>query len=495
MPSSASISKSQYLKGLQCPKALWLYRRRPELRPEVSAARQHLFDMGNEIGRLARQCFPHGVEVPEAYYEIDQAIATTRRAVEKGCAALFEAAAGSADGAYSRIDILNKVPGTDDWDLVEVKASTAVKDYHLDDMALQRYAFTGAGYSIRKSILMHVDNTYVRNGALDVHGLFAKEDCTEAVRLRMRKVGTDLQRLLKVLDGPEEPEVAIGDQCGSPFTCDYVDYCWRNIPDYSVYDIFSGGQLDALLSRGIVDVVDIPSDFETTWRQAIEINAVKKGEIYLDASAIDSFLAELVYPLYFLDYETVMPAVPLFNHTRPYQQLPFQFSLHIQGHKGGGLEHIEFLHTATDDPRPGFVEALVESCGNSGSVVVYNRPFESRINNELAESFPAAALRLAAVNHRMVDLLVPFRSRQLYHPDMRGSASLKNVLPALAPELSYEKLAIGDGETASLAYLSCLKDAVTEPEKQAVFHALREYCAQDTLAEVELLKALYRSRA
>jgi hypothetical protein len=487
---SQRISKSQYLKGLQCPKALWLYRHRPELKPDISMAQQHLFDMGHEIGLLAQRYFGQGCEIHAQYYEIDRAVDLTAEAVDNGEKVIFEASACSPDGAYSRIDILKK-NRHGIWDLIEVKGSTGIKDYHLDDMALQRYAFSNSGFNIEKSFLMHINNAYVRNGALDLKQLFTLEDCTGEVRNRMRNVQADLARMMESLNSPVEPEWEVGGHCHSPFMCDYLEYCWKEVPEYSVYNIFSGWKLDELLGDGILHVADVPESFDTTPRQDIEINAFKNGQIHVDRVAIKDFVNQLQYPLYYLDYETVMPAVPLFDGTHPYQQLPFQFSLHIQKKRGGPLEHIEFLHTAQSDPRPEFVRKLVSCCGDKGAIVVYNKGFEAHINNQLAEAFPQHAQRLSSLNQRMVDLLIPFRSRHLYHPDMRGSASLKSVLPALVPKLSYTDLTIGDGETAAMMYLSCLRDAIPQEEKSEIYRHLKKYCAQDTLAEVKLIEILY----
>ena len=213
----------------------------------------------------------------------------------------------------------------------------------------------------------------------------------------------------------------------------------------------------------------------------------------MDRAAINQFLDGFVYPLFFLDYETINPAVPLYDGTRPYQKVPFQFSLHVQQEKGGPVTHTGFLHTGTGDPQPHFVKELVDSCGGKGSVVVYNQPFEAGVNETLAETFPEHAAALRAINGRMVDLLVPFRSRFLYHPDMKGSASLKSVLPALVPDLSYSGLAIADGETASLMYLKAHKNDVLDDEKKRIFADLQQYCRLDTLAEVRLLAELYRA--
>ena len=410
MKNDPIISKSQYLKGLQCPKALWLYRHRPDLKPEVSPALQHLFDSGHEVGLLAQKYFEGGVEIVEAYYKIAATIRTTEEVVAQNSPAIFEAAACSPDGAYSRIDILRRCRESGVWDLVEVKSTTSVKGYHIEDMALQRYVFTGAGYNIRKSILMRIDNQYVKSGPLDVQKLFHLEDCTADVEAQLAVVRVSLEPLKAVLASPDEPAVPIGEQCKAPFACDYIPYCWQHVPAYSVYNLFRGDKLAALLSKGILDVADIPEGFDVTQRQGIEIDTFKEHRVHVDCAAISKFLGRLIYPLYFLDYETINPAVPLYDGMRPYQKVPFQFSLHVQQENGGPVAHTGFLHTGLGDPRPHFVKELLGSCGGTGSVVVYNQTFEAGVNEILAETFPQHAAALHAINDRMADLLVPFLS-------------------------------------------------------------------------------------
>ena len=487
------ISKSQYLKGIQCPKALWFYRHRPDLKPEVSEAQQYLFDTGHEVGELATHYFGSGVEITAAYYEVDKAIKSTKDFIRQGQNTIFEATASSPDGGYSRIDILNKVDRADAWDLIEVKAATAVKDYYLDDITFQRYAFANAGYNIEKSILMHINNQYVRTGELNVNELFTLEDCTDIVLKILSEIKGNLKNLIAIVNRSQEPEIDIGDHCRSPFECDYMHHCWQHVPEYSIYNIFSGSKRDELLANGIIEIVDIPDSFETTERQYIDIQSSKHNQIHKDQEGIREYLDTLIYPLYFLDYETIFPAVPLFDNSRPYQQVPFQYSLHIQQKKDGMPTHVEFLHTGLEDPRPDFVQSLIENCGKKGSVVVYNRSFEAGINNQLAADFPEFSDRIDNITERMVDLLIPFRSRWLYHPAMRGSASLKNVLPAFVPELSYDKLAIADGGAASRIYLNCIAGKVSKKDRTQIYQDLKDYCYQDTFAEVKLLGVLYDS--
>jgi hypothetical protein len=460
--------------------------------PETPDSRQALFDAGHEVGRLAQQYFSGGVEITEEFFAIDQAIAATKKAIADGAGVIFEATAASDDGAFSRIDVLKKVEDSDCWDLIEVKMSTSVKEYHYDDMALQRYAFTGAGYKIRKSILMHINSQYVRFGDLDVSALFTLEDCTYEVEARLFDAGGNVAELLKIINQEQEPAIAPGDHCYNPFECDYTGHCWPPRPEHSVYDVFRPGwKLNALLSRNITEIKDIPNDLEMTTRQQIAVDACKTRQVYKDTGKIRQFLEALEYPLYFLDYETVYCPVPLFDRSRPFQQIPFQFSLHIQKEKNGPLIHVEFLHTGKTDPRQDLIIKLVSHCGNKGSIIVYNQAFEKRINDELGQAFPYFRPALNNISARMVDIMVPFRSRYLYHPDMNCSASLKSVLPAFIPEMSYDNLEIGDGGTAAGLYLSCLKDAIPAEEQQKIFDNLRIYCGQDTLAEVKLLEVMY----
>ena len=485
------LSKSQYLKGLQCPKALWLYRHQSDLAPPISEQKQWLFDSGHEVGILAQSYFDNGHLIDEPYYEIDKAINSTVTAVADGCDVIYEATACPDDGAYSKIDVFKKVTGANTWDLIEVKQSMDIQDYHLDDIALQRYAFTGAGYDVRKSILMHLNREYVRIGELDPQGLFILEDCTDLAKSRMSKVAAKLAELLMGVNEKDEPEIAIGRQCNDPFECDYMAYCWQHVPEYSVFNVFGGAKLDSLLSMNVIDIADLPASFQLTDRQRIDINAYKNQSVYVDKASIRNFLDSLVYPLYYLDYETIFPALPMFDNSSPYQQIPFQFSLHIQRVPGGILEHIEFLHTDATDPRPSFTTALIGSCGTSGSVVVYNKGFESRINRELGAVLPQFKSALEAINARMVDLLVPFRSRYLYHHKMLGSASIKKVLPAFVPDMNYENMEISDGDMASRKYQMCLRGMVSEIEKEKNYGDLRRYCEMDTYAEVKLIERLY----
>ncbi|GJL85306.1 MAG: hypothetical protein DHS20C02_10810 [Micavibrio sp.] len=491
MTVEPKISKSQYIKGLQCPKALWYYRHRKDLAPEIDPATQARFDTGHEIGELAKQYFEGGVEVTNDYRDIKGAIAATEQFVKDGHSVIYEATAmHPVDGSYSRIDILKRVEETDEWDMIEVKSSTSVKDYHLDDMALQYHAFYNAGYKIGCCFMMVIDNSYIRDGDIGPRQLFRLEDISDFVFSKQGEVEQVAGQLGYVLDRKDEPQIKIGSRCFSPFECDYRHHCWKNVPEVSVYDFFSKDKAEEIADKHGYELTKLPEDLRPSGKKSADLESYINNEIIIDATKIRIFLGELAWPLYFLDYETVGAAVPQFDSTKPYQQVTFQFSLHIEPEPGAELIHHEFLHKERSDPRTPFTEKLVELCGEDGSIIAYNKSFEVTCNTKLAEYLPEYGEQLEAINARMVDLLVPFRSRWLYHPSQLSSASIKAVLPAFTDQ-SYSELNISGGEDASQLYSDFLTGKLPKEEHGALWNNLSEYCKLDTYAMKVLLDVLH----
>jgi hypothetical protein len=483
----AAISKSRYVSGLQCDKRLWIEVHARESIPPIDAATQAIFDQGTEVGQLATQLFPGGIEIGRMEYRWNVVVPATQKALTQR-RPLFEAAF-RAGGAACRVDVLNPVEDNA-WDLYEVKSSTSLKDVHCNDVALQAYVLHKTGLEVRNCYLTHVNNEYVRNGPLETAELFVHQDITEQVNARISSIETSLEHMASVLGSDEEPHVQIGAHCTTPYSCPLIERCWSFLPRQNVLTLYGDRRKGfALLERGVTDLRAIPPELETTDKQTVQVEAAISRRPQVDADAIRDFLQKLKYPLYYFDIETLGPAVPKFDGTRSYQQIPFQYSLHITAGPQEPPQHSSFLADGQDDPRPHFLEHLQRNIGPQGSVVAYNAAFEKGILSATSLALPEYGDWIAAFLDRFVDLLAPFRAFHYYHPDQLGSASIKAVLPALVGN-SYKDLAISDGQMASQQFSRITYGSVDEAERQQVRQQLEDYCALDTLAMVEIVNQL-----
>ena len=479
-----TISKSQYIRGLQCHKALWFYKHRPELRQKPDAATQALFDLGHNVGALACELFPGGVEIEFNFKDFSGMAAKTRRLIDQGENVIYEATFREK-GVFAMADIL--VREDEGWAMYEVKASTGVKNYHLDDAAVQWYALSNA-IQLNKAFIVHINNQYVRDGELVINQLFEIEDVTEIVESRQMAIPRTLGELNSMLKG-DEPDIDIGMQCSDPFDCDYRDHCWRDIPEHSVFNLYSFSQKGKfeLYQRGILNFEDLDVDQKLTSIQQIQVSTSLRGEEHVDTSVINEFLDKLVSPLNFFDFETFSKAIPRYNRQRPYSQVPFQYSMHVVN-ADGSIEHKEHLGDEFTDPREELVVQMLSDITPTGSIIAFNMGFEKGVISELANLFPDYENQLLAINDRLVDLLQPFRSLGYYHPDFNGSFSLKSILPAMFPddeELAYKSLEIQDGLMAmdEFARLHLEQDA---GKRENIRIALLAYCHLDTLAMVKI---------
>ncbi|MDK2847555.1 MAG: hypothetical protein PWP34_908 [Desulfuromonadales bacterium] len=483
---NAGLSKSLILKGLQCRKALWLTKHPPDFplpeRPDLQAR----FDLGTEVGILAQQLFPGGTEVVYEGLSFSDQIDRTRDLIAGGAQVIYEASF-SFSGIFVKVDIL--VRDGDAWQIHEVKMGTSVKEVNLDDVAVQYYVLNGCGLPVYQSFLVHIDNTYVRQGPIEVDRLFVGEDVTSEIVERQQRMPLIVEALRATLREGTEPAIDIGPYCTDPYECDFIPYCWRHIPENSVFDIRGVGvDRFGLYQRGIVRLADVPLD-ELKSAQRQQVKATLNRQDAIDPQQVKAFLDTLWYPICHLDFETFNTPIPKFDGTRPYQQVPFQFSIHAQESPGAELQHFEYLAPPQGDPRRELIEKLLEIIPADACVLAYNQAFEKGILRELAALFPdlADAIETRLTNVR--DLMVPFRRRDVYRWQMRGSYSIKEVLPAMVPELSYEGLAIANGMAAMQAYqeMCALEDPVALAELRA---ALLEYCRLDTLAMVRILEKL-----
>ncbi|HAO78487.1 MAG TPA: DUF2779 domain-containing protein [Verrucomicrobia subdivision 3 bacterium] len=484
------ISKSTYLMGLQCQKLIWFRYNAKDQIPAPDESTQAIFDQGTEVGELARQLFPGGIVVAPGIINPDEVIAQTQKAIQAR-QPLYEAAF-VFHGGYARTDILVPVAG-DAWDLIEVKSTTKLKEeVHLPDIAFQAFVLAGAGIKIRKCFLAHINNEFVRHGAIDPQKFFTLEDVTRQVSGLSREVGEQLDALQRIIGAQAHPEIQIGPQCDNPYTCPLHERCWSFLPKASVFTLYRGGKKSfALLKQGIQHLEKIPADFTLTDNQSIQRAALLAGKPHIDRPALAAFLGQLEYPVSFLDFETIGTAIPLFDDSRPFQQIPFQFSLHVVRSENATPEHHSFLTDGTADPRPEFMRQLRDALPETGSVVTYNASFETARLKEGCELLPEFKPWFVKVTPRIVDLLLPFRDFRYYHPQQHGSASMKAVLPALTGK-GYENMVIQEGGAASREFLRVTHGQVTAAERRRVRQHLEEYCGLDTMGMVQIVECLRR---
>jgi hypothetical protein len=479
------LSKSKYLNGLQCPRLIWIQINEPEKTPETDPVTQHVFDQGHLVGDLAKKLFPGGIDIPTEDF-MGNISSTVDLLKERK--PLFEAGI-LAGKLYSRVDILSSADA-EGWDIVEVKSSTSVKDIHINDVAFQRYCCNQSGLNIRNCCLALINNQYVRKGEIDPKGLFNIHDVTDQVEEASVGIQDRIDGILEVINQGTCPEMIIGPHCRDPYPCSLTE-CWDPLPEHNIFTLYYGGKKTfEMYNSGIVTVGEIPDGYKLNEKQHIQQACVTSGESYVDKTAIHSFLSSLEYPLYYLDFETISPAVPLFDGTRPYQAIPFQFSLHVVKAKFSQPEHFSFLANGTDDPRPALLAELKEAIGNEGSILAYNKGFEEGILRDLAQAFPEYSDWIEQICNRLVDLLVPFRNFNYYHPTQKGSASLKAILPAITGR-GYEDLDISDGQVASVTFLAATYGDMPKAEVAQVMDNLEKYCGRDTEGMIWIVEKLY----
>ncbi len=468
------LSKSKYLSGLQCPKLLWVEVNDPKRLPETDATTQYIFDQGHLIGELAKELFPEGINIPQESFmgNINQ----TKNLIKER-KPLFEAGILTGN-LYSRIDVLYP-SGEEEWDILEIKSSTSVKGIHIDDLSFQKFCCEEEGLTIRKCCLVYINNKYFRDGEIDPSQLFTIADVTAEVENIAVDTRDRINSMLRVISLGECPEVIIGPHCRDPYECP-LEECWEHLPETNVFTLYySGMKSFDLYNSGIVSIEDIPVDYKLSEKQAIQKESLITGETHLDKEAIKGFLASLEYPLYYMDFETISPAVPPFDGTRPYQHTPFQFSVHVVRDAHSNPEHYSFLAEGTQDPRPMLLEELQKILGDSGSIIAFNKGFEERILKDLGNAFPECEVWVNQVVNRTVDLLTPFRNFDYYHPSQKGSASLKAVLPTVTGR-GYEELDIADGKLASIQFEKVTYGEVSDEERNKVRSDLEKYCELDT---------------
>jgi hypothetical protein len=486
-----NLSKSKLLAFRQCPKRLWLEVHRPDLRmdtPDVQAR----FRIGHEVGEIARRLYDPtgtGVEIDAQEEGFGPALARSI-ALLNSSAPIFEAGF-AAEGALAFADIMLPVGKEHEhcWRTVEVKSSTSVKQYHRDDIAIQAFVTLAAGVPLKSIALAHIDSQWLYPGDDNYQGLLIEKDLTNEAFERCGEVRVWIEAALAVVRQPFEPLIRTGSYCSDPYECSFRGYCrsQETQPEYPVEwlpRLKTTAVNDFIEAKTIKDLRDVPDEHLNEIQRRVKAQTLS-GMPFFDRAGSAAELGQHEFPACFLDFETIQFAVPIWKGTRPYQQIPFQFSCHGLS-PTGQLDHSEFLDLSGEDPSMLLSEALIASCGYVGPVFVYNAPFEVARILELAERFPQLGDSLLAIIDRIVDLL-PVARRYYYHPAQRGSWSIKNILPTIATDFSYDKLhGVQDGSTAMTAYLEAIHPETASARKDEIRRQLLEYCSLDTYATFRL---------
>ncbi|MCE3279061.1 MAG: hypothetical protein K0S44_1252 [Bacteroidetes bacterium] len=486
------LSKSTFLRGLQCHKSLFLYKNFIQLRDSPSAEQQAIFNRGNHVGIFAQKLFPGGVDATAVKRSDNLAsVLRTKELIEKGCEIIYEAAF-QFEQVLVILDIL--VKKDDKWFAYEVKSSTKVSQTYVLDASLQYWVITGSGIILEDISLIIINNQYIRNGELDPHGLFAFRSVKKEAIANLDMITQNIEKAKQTALTSTTPEIEIGEHCFSPYPCDFMGHCWKNVPKNSIFEITGLSKADqfGLYNSGYQTIAQIPVDNTLQKNVNIHIDSFKSGIPVINKEAIKDFLKKAAYPLFFMDFETFMPAIPVYNGTKPYQHLPFQYSIHFMEQKDKELKHFEFLAEQGTDPRKSFLTHLMNDTKGEGTILVFDALMEKNVLNGLKKDFPEFSADIDNRLSRLIDLMIPFQDKSYYHPAMKNSFSIKNLLPALAPELSYNDLKISSGSIAMIAFEKLASETdmfkILEIREQ-----LLEYCKMDTLAMVKVFETLENS--
>lgn len=494
MSKKIIISKSKYMSGLQCPRYLWYQVNAREEIPQPGFVATYIFKQGIQVGEYAKKLYPGGIDIGKTGDLKTQLVNTFELLSERKV--LFEASC-SSQNVYNRADIL--VPADKDrWDIIEVKSSTQLKEEYIHDVSFQKYCFEKAGVKIRKCYLMCINNQYKKKGEINTKELFKKTDITAEVEEISVGIEDRIKEMLKIAAGKSPPETPIGKHCNSPYSCPLKDKCWDFLPDNHIFNLYGNKEKAVqLYSEGILSIKDIPDRYDLNLKQQIQLECARTEKPKVNKGEISKFIGKLEYPLYFFDFETFSTAIPLYDGVKPYQRIPFQYSIHMIDSIDSKPIHYDFLAKGDSDPREKLLSTLKRHIGEKGSIIVYYELFEKGVLREQAETFPKYKKWISSILPRIVDLYKPFGNFHYYSSSQKGSASVKSVLPAIT-DLSYKGMEISEGLAASIYFLYiCGKydsgeSCPTREEADRIRRSLIKYCRMDTGGMIHILKALIK---
>ena len=485
------LSKSDYLLFLKHPAWLWLKKHDKSKLPPIDDVLQAIFDTGHEFEEYANKLFSDGVRLgfnPEIRGDYNDLLIKTKQAVESDIKTIFQGRFLVGD-ITCIVDILDRVSGFE-FDLYEIKSSTEVKPENIDDLAFQTVVLENTGLKVRKVFVIHVNNKYVRDGEIDIQGITSITNVTDDVRYKVPETRALINEALEVMRSKLQPNLSPRYLKSGPLDewMEIYKLINKNIDPHSIYNLggLSAKAIGELEDLGVDLIKDIPEDFKLSTRQMRQVKATKLDERIIDQYRVKKFLDNFEYPLYFLDYETFSSLIPPFDGLKPYDQIPFQYSLHILESKDKPLIHKEYLHKEFSHPGLPLLQKLRQDIGDKGSVIVWHDTFEKGRNERLGELFSDYYDFMQSVNSRIIDLKTPFSEGWVIDKDFFGSASIKKVLPVIVTELSYKNLEIKEGTAAQRLWMDTIFQGKNVDKKDKIMEDLIEYCKLDTMAMVQL---------
>ena len=480
-----NLSKSSYCRGIQCKKILWLEKHKPEEKQEINNDR--ILETGNDIHEVARYLFGSHINI-EYRENLSQMIEDTMNTIDSYKDVIITEASFTYKNNFCSVDILKKNNNT--YEIYEIKSSTELKDIYINDASYQYYVLTSLGLKVTKVSLVHINSNYVRIGDLDLDQLFIKQDITKEIKDLQETVKNNIKEINEYVEKKEQPK-DIDENCFKPYPCPFFKYCTKHLPEKNIFDIprMQTRQKLKLYNKKIFSYEDLlKEEINENTKKILEYELYNK-EDYINKEKIKEFLNTLKEPIYFLDFETYQMPIPLYNNVSPYEQIPFQYSLHYIELE---LKHKEFLAEAGIDPRRALAQQLVKDIPKNVTTLAYNMGFEKGVIKRLSKLYPDLSEHLMNIHDNIKDLMIPFQKGYYYTKNMHGSYSIKYVLPALFPNdpsLNYKNLElIHNGGEAMSSFQDLINK--TEKEQKYIRERLLRYCELDTYAMVKIYEKL-----
>ena len=483
-----NLSKSKYCNGVQCLKMLWLDKYKPEEKDDIN--NESVLENGTEVGEYAKKLFGNYTDI-KFDENLNNMINLTKDALKKEKIIITEASF-NYNNNFCSVDILKK--DNNDYEIYEVKSSTKIKDIYIDDISYQYYVLNNLGFNLTKASIVYINNKYIRNNNLDINKLFNIEDVTKDVLSRQKKVENTIKEINNFINSKEEPKDYIDEHCNNPYPCPYFRYCTKHLNENNIFKIpeLQFKTKIKYYKNNLYNYEDLLStDIDDKYKQLIDFELNNKDD-YININNIKQFMNTLSYPLYFLDFETFQQSIPMYDGIKPYEQIPFQYSLHYIENKNSELKHKEFLAEKNIDPRRSLAESLVKDIPKNVCTLAYNMKFEKMVIKNLANLYPDLKEHLMNIYDNIKDLMIPFKDKSYYSKEMHGSFSIKYVLPALFPNdpsLNYHNLEEVHNGTEAMASYKKLNE-LDKYEELKLRKNLLKYCELDTYAMVKIWQKL-----